>query len=573
VNRVRLRAVALVLAVGVVAVAARAVQVSVIQHDRWAAEARKQHEKLVPVAGPRGEIRTADGYVLATSVPRVALQVDTDNLEVPTAFARAAAPLLGVDEGTLVERLVDGPRWVLLAKRLEPETAEAVRELAPGAVGLLPDTERLYPHGSLAAPLLGFVGREEREVVGRSGFEHHYDDLLAGEPDTYLVRRDGIPRRLAVERVRAGRSGYDVELTLLARLQAACEAELERVIREEGADGGSVVVMDADTGALLALASAPSFDPADPPADPRRWRLRPVQDALEPGSTVKPLVAAGALAAGSVRESDRFDCLRKGISVEGRWIRDHADPGIYTVPEVIAVSANAGIIEIAHRTPPTDLWRALDAFGFGRVTGVGLPAEASGILQPPERWSRMSRSGLALGQELTTSPLQIAAAYAAVANGGWLPRPRLVAGAVGSDGGLRGDGIVRTHVLDARLAATVRRWLERVVDEGTGDGARVPGYRVAGKTGTAQRAVGGRFDDTHHTSWFAGFLPAESPRVVIVVAVENPRGNFWASTVAAPVFARVGEEVAFLLAIPPTDPDRAPVRVARVTVGDAGGPG
>jgi cell division protein FtsI/penicillin-binding protein 2 len=258
--------------------------------------------------------------------------------------------------------------------------------------------------------------------------------------------------------------------------------------------------------------------------------------------------------------------------VEGHWIRDHADPGIYTLPEVIAVSANAGIIEVAHRTPPADLWRGLDAFGFGHATGIGLPAEASGILQPPERWSRMSRSGLALGQELTTSPLQIAVAYAAVANGGWLPRPRLVAGAVGSDGDLRGDGIVRTRVLDERLAASVRRWLEDVVDEGTGESARVPGYRVAGKTGTAQRAVAGRFDDTHHTSWFAGFLPAESPRVVIVVAVENPRGAFWASTVAAPVFSRIGEQAVSLLAIPPSDPDRAPLRIARVADGDRGGP-
>ncbi len=571
-NRLRLQAVALVLAVGVAAVAARAVQVSVVQHDHWAAKARKQHEKLVHVAGPRGEIRTADGYVLATSVPRVALQVDVDTLDVPAAFVRAAAPFLGTDERSLLSRLSGKRGSVWLAKRLEPEIAESVRELAPGAVGVVPDTERLYPHGPLAAPLVGFVGREELDVIGRSGFEHHYDDLLSGEPDAYLVRRDGIPRRLAVEKVRAGRSGYDFELTLLARLQAVCEAELERVIREEGADGGSVVVMEADTGSLLAVASAPSFDPSDPPGDPRRWRLRPVQDALEPGSTVKPLVAAAAVASGSVRESDRFDCLRKGISVEGRWIRDHADPGIYTLPEVIAVSANAGIIEVAHRTPPTELWRALDAFGFGRATGVGLPAEATGILQPPDRWSRMSRSGLALGQELTTSPLQMAVAYAAVANGGWLPRPRLVAGAVGSDGGLRGDGIVRTRVLDERLAATVRGWLERVVDEGTGEGARVPGYRVAGKTGTAQRAVRGGFDDTHHTSWFAGFLPAESPRIVIVVAVENPRGTFWASTVAAPVFSHIGEQAVSLLAIPPSDPDRAPLRLARAADGDRGGP-
>jgi cell division protein FtsI/penicillin-binding protein 2 len=557
---------------GVVLVAGRSFQVAALQHEFWAAKARGQHEKLLSVAGPRGGIRTADGYVLATSAPRLALRVDTSALDVPAAFARAAAPLLGLEEDQLAARLEDGRGSIWLAKQLDAEMAESVQELDPRAVALMPDTERLYPHGTLAAPLLGFVGREELEVLGRSGFEYHYDDLLAGEPAVYLARRDGIPRRLAVERVRAGRSGYDLELTLLARLQATCEAELEDVIRREDADGGSAVVLDANTGEVLALASVPSFDPANPPSDPARWRLRPVQDALEPGSTIKPMVAAAALAAGSVRESDRFDCRRKGIEVEGRWIRDHADPGIYTLPEVIAESANAGIIEVAHRTPPSELWRALDGFGFGRATGIVLPAEARGILQPPDQWSRLSRSGLALGQELTASPLQVAAAYAAVANGGWLLRPRLVARAAGAEGDLRGDGIVRTRVLDDRLSRTVTRWLERVVDEGTGDGARVPGYRVAGKTGTAQRAVNGRFDDVHHTSWFAGFLPAGAPRVVIVVTVENPRVDFWASTVAAPVFARIALEAACLLAIPPDDPTRAPVRVARRTATGDGGP-
>jgi len=553
VNRRRLGLVAAALALGGTIVTVRAVQVMVLDHEAWLSRARRQRERVLTSPSRRGDIRTADGYVLATSVARLAVQVDAKLLPYPRLFAQAAAPLVGCPVDELERRLTGGARAIWVAQRVDRETAAAVRALAPSAVVLVPDAERVYPLGSLAAPLVGFVGREELATVGRSGLEHYYDALLAGEPDRYLAVQDAVQRQLQLEHLASGRAGYDLELTILARLQWAVEQELQDDIDRQAARGASAVVLEAHTGRILALATVPSFDPATPgEVAPRRWRLPAVQDAFEPGSTIKPLVAAAALASRAVAPGERFDCTHRGFEVAGHWIRDHAEPGRYTLDEIVSKSANAGIIQVAQRLDPTLLWRTLRGFGFGRPTGVGFPGEASGMLAPVSRWSGMSRAGLALGQELTVSPLQLALAYASIANGGWLPAPALVERAGSTSDGLADRPSMRRRVMDGRLAARIRAMLEGVVTDGTGTNAAVAGYRVAGKTGTAQRAVAGGFDDQHHVSWFAGFLPLPDPQIVIVVAVVQPDNDFWASTVAAPAFARIATRAACILGLPAT---------------------
>ena len=314
------------------------------------------------------------------------------------------------------------------------------------------------------------------------------------------------------------------------------------------------MVLEAHTGNLLALASAPFSDRPSTGIDynGESWCLRPVQSAIEPGSTIKPFVAAAGLSAGVVRPGELFDCTKRGIRVGNTWIRDHADPDLYTLDEIIVHSSNAGIIQVVERLDNDLLWRMFDGLGFGRKPELGFPSEASGLLWSVERWSSMSPSGLALGQELTTSPLQLALAYAAVANGGWLPEPRLVDRMRGRVDSARDRIQPRTRVMDRRLANRVAVMLEQVVVEGTGTMAQVPGYRAAGKTGTAQVAVDGTFDDDHHTAWFAGFLPMPDPRWVIVVAIENPTVSFWASSVAAPVFAEVARATIHMACLPPT---------------------
>lgn len=553
-NRRRGLVVAVGLALSLVLVVARAIQVMVLQHEGWAARARRQHELVIKAPAPRGQILSADGYVLATSVERFAIQLDTKAVGYPELFAETAAPLLGVPSSELRRRLTGGARSVWIAQRVERETAEAVQALAPNAVVLVPDTQRVYPLGAIAAPVVGFVGREELVTVGRVGLEHYYDDLLSGEAHTYLAILDAVQRRLSLRRLEEGRAGYDLELTISARLQAACERELEQVLETHAARAVSAVVIEAHTGSILAIVSLPSFDPERPSEVPSsEWRLRPVQDAYEPGSVVKPLVAATALARGVVRTGELFDCRQRGIRVAGKWLRDHAAPGMYTLDEIVSESANAGIVEVALRLPREELWRTFDGFGFGRRTGVGFPGESPGILPPVRSWSGLSQASLALGQELTVTPLQVALAYAAIANGGWLLQPRLVARANGEAQSVPDREQWRAHVLDAGLAERVGRMLETVVEDGTGQLAQVPGYRVAGKTGTAQRAVQGSFDDVHHVAWFAGFLPQPDASVVVVVAVEEPSGEFWGATVAAPVFARVAQAAMSFLAVVPTE--------------------
>jgi cell division protein FtsI/penicillin-binding protein 2 len=534
------------------------VQITVFEHDEWQRLALRQQERVIEIHSPRGSIRSADGYVLATSVSRVAIQIDTKLLNYPELFVRAAAPLLGVSEDKLARRIGRGQRSVWLAQRVQRELAEQIQALAPQSIVLVPDFARIYPQGSLAAPVIGFVGREELRTVGRAGYEHAYDAYLAGEPEQYLTIKDAIQRKVRLERLHRGRAGFNLELTLEARLQARCESILSEAGARPGARAASAVVAAARTGRILALASLPSFDPADPGAvEPEDWRLRPVQDAFEPGSTVKPVVAAAALSCDVVRREELFNCQNRGARIAGHWIRDHVDPGFYTLDEIVVHSANVGIIQVAERVPEDTLWKAFDAFGFGRRTGINFPAEARGLLPAPRTWSKMSRASFALGQELTVSPLQLAMAYAAIANGGWLPRPQLVVSDTGADGRIVDP--VRTRVLDEDLARRLRDMLEGVVREGTGQLARVSGFRTAGKTGTAQRAVAGTFDDEHHVAWFAGFLPMPDPRLVVVVAIEDPSLNdFWASTVAAPIFADIAEASVSLLNLPPTEEVSSP---------------
>jgi cell division protein FtsI (penicillin-binding protein 3) len=553
VNRRRLLVVVAALLLGAVGVAARSFQIAVIQHDYWEERALKQQQHLLDVPARRGAILSADGYVLATSIERIAIHVDTRRVEYQDIFARAVAPILGVPEKDIADRLGDEQKWVWLAKQVPRDIAEQVQELAPQAVRLVPDFARIYPQGRLAAPVIGFVGREELKTVGRAGLEHHFDAYLAGEPEQYLAVNDAIQRKVRLQRMHGGRAGYDLELTLLARLQERCETVLANALTAHEARAGSAVVVDVRSGHILAIASLPSFDPSEyGEVKPENWRLRPIQDAFEPGSTVKPFVAAAALSADVIRPGEHLDCRHRGTSVAGHWVRDHADPGLYTIDEVVIHSANAGIIELAERLSEEQLRGAFETFGFGRRTGVIFPAEARGLLPETRSWSKMSHAGFALGQELTASPLQLAMAYAAIGNGGWLLPPRLVMPDAASSTVV--DERARTRILDEALARRLCNMLEGVVREGTGELARIDGFRTAGKTGTAQRVFDGSFDDTHHIAWFAGLLPMPEPRIAVVVAIEDPvRIDYWASTVAAPVFAEIARASVSLLDFTPTE--------------------
>lgn len=556
----RLRWLTVALAAWAVVVVARLVQVQVLEHRTWEAESARQRERTVEVEEPRGDIRSRDGRLLAGSVERVAVYASPRYIprEQRSALAGKLSALVGKPREAILADLEERDGFFYVAKDLDPRVADAVAKLRQRGVGTLRTERRVYPHGSLAGPAVGFVNAKGD---GQAGLEAFYDRTLRGISSVYRVLRDGktSPTPLDLRLDTPGRPGQSLVLALDCRVQQVVEEELARTIAATGARGASAVVMDTNTGELLAIGSLPSYDPGRVGQVPPEWRRnRAVEDALEPGSTFKPIVVAAAMTAGVLDPGEMVDCSGGGIQVANVFIHDHGRYGLLPVREVLAKSSNTGAIRIAHRLAASQLDATIRQLGFGRTTQVELAGEARGIYRSPQHWSGLSRASLALGQEISVTPLQLAQAYAAIANGGLLVQPTLVLETRDRDG--RVVTPYRppppTRVLPAQVASSLATLLEAVVEDGTGKAADVPGYRVAGKTGTAQRASAGSYAAGRHVAWFVGFLPMPSPSLVIVVCIDEPGSNYWAAEVAAPAFGRIAARVVTLLGVPPTRGER-----------------
>ncbi|MGC8917087.1 MAG: peptidoglycan D,D-transpeptidase FtsI family protein [Thermoanaerobaculum sp.] len=533
------------LGIAALVVVGRLAQVQLVQHGFWLSEAERQQETLVPVDAPRGTIRTRDGVLLAGSVDSVAVYANPKRIPRQHwgAVAERLSPLVGKPASEILAEFQRRPGFFYLARGLDPKVRDQVARLHLKGVGTLPSQTRVYPLGTFAAAVVGFVNGEGK---GQAGVEASCQNLLAGEPAVVRLSRDGkrIPTRLEEETEKPGRPGYHLLLTLDARVQWILEDELARTLAEVGGKGATAVAMDPATGEILGLASLPTYDPQNLASYPREaWRNRAVETVLEPGSTFKPIVVAAALTAGVVGPGSLVDCSGGGVEVAGVFIRDHARYGLLPLPQVLSFSSNAGAIRLALRTPAEILDRTVRGFGFGLATGVELPAESPGLYRPLESrsWSALTPAGLALGQEISVTAVQLARAYAVFANGGYLVRPTLIHEVRDGSG-----ATVATHqpeprrrVLAFETANAVAHMLEQVVTEGTGKAASVAGFRVAGKTGTAQKAVDGSYRAGRHAAWFAGFFPQPNPRLVLVVCVDEPQATYWAAEVAAPAFGRM----------------------------------
>lgn len=545
------------LAIWAAAAWARLAQVQVLQHDHWHSEAVRQQEREISVDRPRGDIRTRDGRLLAGSVHRVGVYVIPR--QIPSSrwreVAESLAPITELEEDEILRRLGERRKFFYLGKDYDPEIAPSVIRLHVRGVGTLPVERRVYPHGALAGPIIGHVDAEGR---GQAGLERSYQNTLAGSPGVFRQIRDGkrLPTPLELRPEDAGRPGLSLTLTLDSRIQALVEEELFRTMTALGATGAAGVIMDPGSGEILALASLPAYDPgALGLTEARLRRNRAVEDALEPGSSFKPFILAAALEQGVLSPSETIDCSGGGIQIGNTFIRDNGRYGLLPVRQMLAVSSNVGAIRVAHRVPPEALETTIRGLGFGRRTGVGLPAESNGIFRPTIQWSTLSRAGLAIGQEISASAVQMARAYAAIANGGRLVTPTLVR----ESRSLAGAATVLTRpdageqVLSPEVAAALRDLLEFAVAEGTGRKAHLAGYRMAGKTGTAQRAQVGGYRKGHHAAWFAGFFPAHQPQIVIVLYIEQPRTAFWASEIAAPVARRIADQLVTVLGLLPAE--------------------
>jgi len=555
----RLKVIAWGGAIWVALIAGRFYQLQVVRYEHYAAKAERQQQRVVNLDPPRGTIYDSRGRELAVSVQvDSAYAVPPQLGDVKSTAAAIAKVLPDVDAAHLARQLEQDREFVWVARKIDPPRAAKLRELDLPGIYFVRESKRYYPMGELAAQVLGYVGTDNH---GLAGLEQLYDKQVSGKPGRRIVLRDARHGTLVSPELSsaAPEPGQDLYLTLDVAVQHIVERELAQAVETRGAARGSAVFLDPETGGVLAMASYPAFDPnrfSEVP--PSRWRNRAIGDMYEPGSTFKIITAAAALGSGKVRPEDVFDCEMGGITMLGIHIRDHKPYGRLTFADVIAKSSNVGVIKAALLIGDQTLYQTIESFGFGRPTGIDLPGEATGILHRVEHWGPLAKAYIAFGQGISVTPIQLATAVAAVANGGTLLRPHLVA-AMG-----RGAGAVRQarftappvvgHPITPETARVLKELLEGVVKHGTGIPAAIAGYQVAGKTGTAQIPVAGGYSHNSYIPSFVGFAPSDRPHLVGIVAIEEPRGQYYGGQVAAPVFGAMVRQVLLYMGVRPERP-------------------
>ncbi len=559
----RIGILATLFAAGFATVAARVFNLQVLDQDDLVGDMVEQYRRQLVLKPRRGPITDRAGVLLAGSAD--ARSVYADPLILSKEDGGAALwridRILGLEPAAVRKRLLKGSRFAWIARRVSPQAAGAVEKVVKDGklrgIALVQETRRYYPKGELASQVLGVVGDDGN---GLEGVELALDDLLAGAPAKVPSLRDGAGRTVLAGAPSAGRDreGARVELTLDQGLQLAAERALARAVTGSRALSGMAIALDPRTGEVLALAAAPTFNP-NAPRRAEELRNRAVADSFEPGSTMKTFTIAGALDRGALRPLDPIDCGNGSLAIGAHVIHDHAALGWVGASKVLAVSSNVGAARIGARLGKQGLAETLAAFGFGERTGVGLHGEAKG--QVPFPRSDIALATQSFGQGLTATALQVTSAMAAVANGGVLMRPTLVRRIVDPATGevldeARPEAVRRA--VSAETAATVARWLVGVVEDekGTGRRARLDGWRAAGKTGTAQKAdaVSGGYSADRHFSSFVGFAPAEAPRIVVGVFVDEPKGEIYGGEVAAPPFREIAEYAMKMMGVPPTGP-------------------
>ncbi len=547
-----------VLALAMSGLAARLVSLHVIQAQSLEAIAERQRSGTLPLEPRRGRVLDRLGRLLAVNVDAESVFAAPSKISDPDGFARVVGSILGIPAAEIRARLHPNRHFVWLARKVSPDVAARLRAKALGdQLGFIPEARRVYPNGGLAAHVVGFAGVDNQ---GLAGAELAFDASLQGRAGLALIERDamGRPRFDTREVVREPVDGADVVLTIDQVIQHIAERELDRAIAETQAAWGTILVMDPRTGEMLAIATAPRFDPnAYGRAKPRQWNNAALSTIIEPGSTFKVVLAAAALQSGAVRPGDVF--FNTGaLKVPGGYVIREALNHRYprqTLGEIIRHSSNIGAAMVANRLGKDRFYDAIRRFGFGAPTGIDLPGEAAGLVLPPAQWSGSGVYTTGFGQGISATPLQILMAGAVIANDGVLVRPRVLRLARDAEG--RALAVSATEPLRQVIAPEVARavlaMMEDAVERGTGRQARIDGYRVAGKTGTAQKPSprGGYLSDSYIVS-FMGIVPAERPALAILVILDGPRGVHYGGTTAAPIFRAVATQGLWHLRVPPT---------------------
>ena len=541
---------------------ARLAQIQLVRHEDYVLRAQRQQERTLPLAPVRGSILDARGRVLAESVAAVSVYADPQAIVNVAATARSLATVggLGLTARQIEQKLGSDGAFVWLGRQLPQEVGDAIARLRLQGIYFLEAHRRTYPRGMLAANVVGYVGVDGD---GLAGIEHALDSRVRGRAGRVTMLRDAKRGMYLVGGEGANRpvDGDTVTLTIDSVVQFITERALQRAVEKYRAAGGSAIVLDPSDGSVLAMASLPTFDPNRfLEADASAWRNRNVQDMYEPGSTFKVVTAAAALEEGAVTPSQMLDCGNGVIQVGNVAIHEHSGVqyGLMSFEDVIVHSSNVGAIRVGLSLGQDRFYRYIRRFGFGERTNIELPGETPGRVRRTGLWSQVSNASISIGQEIGVTPLQMITAMATVANGGVRVAPHIIDRIVDGGGSLveRPAHPAPVRVISERTAAVLNEILKAVVARGTGANASLAEHIVAGKTGTAQKAVRGGYSQDRVVASFGGYVPADRPRLVILVVVDEPRGGQFGGEIAAPAFQEIAEASLRYLGIPPSIPSR-----------------
>jgi cell division protein FtsI (penicillin-binding protein 3) len=528
------------------AVFARLGYLQLFRYSEYLAKAQRQQLRVRETTPKRGSIFDRNGHELAVSLPVDYCFADSSEINDNDMVAELLSRVLNVAPEEIGAKLAEPHPFPVLARKLTPEIAARIEALNLRGIYVQKEPERVYPQRSLASQVIGYVNVDQQ---GQGGIEYALDKLIRGKPGHTLVTKDA--RRRGVDRSEvAAQPGSSVTLTIDENIQYIAEKELAAAMSDTKAKSGSIVIEDPNSGELLAVANWPTFDSNEPSAFEDDVRMnRAVAAAYEPGSTFKIITLASAFENGVANPSDLVDCQNGSIVVAGRLIHDWHPFGTLSVAQVLAHSSDVGSIKIALRDGASNLYQTARKFGIGELTGIDLPGENRGLFRPLEHWTPSSIGSIAIGQEVSVTPVQTTTFVSAIANGGLIHRPHIVK-SVGSG---PANGIEKTsdsepaprRAIDSRIAATLRELMAGVILEGTGKPAALNGWTDAGKSGTAQKidpATGHYSPDKYVTS-FVGFAPVSDPVITVLVVIDSPIGAHHGGEVAGPIFRRVAEQV------------------------------
>jgi cell division protein FtsI (penicillin-binding protein 3) len=537
-----------------IAVIFRLADIMLLNHQWFLDKARDQQIKKEIVPVRRGIILDRKGRELAINLDTESVYCNPAEIASPDRVAVALSRTINNKPDVMLTRLSANSRFNWIERKVSIDESQHIRDMKLGGIGFVPEIKRFYPKGSLASHIIGFVGVDNN---GLEGIEKSYDKYLSAVSERVSVLRDAKGNSLS-EGMSKEIKGNNIILAIDEGLQYIVEKNLDEAVTQWKAASATVIMMDPHTGEVLAMASRPTYDlnnPAEVTAAKRRNRA--VTDCYEPGSTFKIVVGTAALEEGIVNPDTRFDCSTGYVEIGRKKIRDAERHGVLTFKEVIQKSSNVGTIKIGLNLGREKIYSYIRKFGFGEKTEFDLGGEASGWIRPPDRWSGISIGAISIGQEVAVTPLQVLRAYAVVANGGFLVRPHVVSAITSPAGAVIYRAANESQrIISERTAKTFKNILKTVTEEGgTATGAAIDGNEVAGKTGTAQLIdpKTKRYSKDKYVSSFVGFVPADDPRIAMIVVIHEPKGAIYGGLVAGPVFKQIANESLSYLSVPRDD--------------------